>query len=146
MLYDHKRGWDRIDVDVVALHFADGVVMPIELRWADGRSWKLVCRAPGKRGRAEHVAGDALVYPVDVILPSGARRSRKLYYDFRHGKWFIERYETLEGRPLFVDTRTGAEYFAQAPNKCPGSICFERLCSHCVATEMEQAKKQAKIA
>lgn len=74
---------DRVDVDVVVLHTADGFSVPIEIRWEDGSAYPVKvlssCRAM--------CSGNyyAMKYVVDV-----RGRRRALWHDVADGRWFVE--------------------------------------------------------
>ncbi len=130
MIYGKKRSWERVDVEVLVIHRSDGVLLPVEIHWPDGRRWILELLGDARRGRVEHIGKYAIVYKVNVITPSGRRYKRNLYLDENNRNWFIVRHEFARGRPIIVDQH-GIEHFCTIPKRYGKAYCDPEMWRIC---------------
>ena len=72
-------------VDVVALTTSDGRVIPMEVRWDDGRRFHIDKVSERRQAHSTKVGGAGMRYTIRV----GGSQTH-LWYDSYHGKWFVE--------------------------------------------------------
>lgn len=135
MVYGRRKQWEKVEVDVVVLHRADGMMIPMEIRWPDGRHWKVEALSNGgRRQRVEHIGTYAIVYPVNLILPSGRKIKKKLYLEERRSSWFVVRHETAKGRSFVTDAH-GAMHYCDIPQKYGKKHCDNEMRRRCPVRE-----------
>lgn len=72
-------------VDVVALTTADGLVTPLEIRWADGRRFKVDKVTNRRQAHSLKTGGTGMRYTIRV----GGSQTHLFYDDYRKA-WFVE--------------------------------------------------------
>lgn len=72
-------------VDVVALTTSDGLVIPMEVRWDDGRRYRIDKVTDRRQAHSLKVGGTGMRYTVRI---GGAQTH--LWYDDYRKRWFVE--------------------------------------------------------
>ena len=90
-IYGARHDDGRHYVDVVTLTAADGLVTPLEIRWDDGRRFRIdgvTCR---RRSHSLKRGGAGMRYTI-LVGP----RSTYLYYDADCKAWYVEAKDRAE--------------------------------------------------
>lgn len=84
-IYGGQPERERKYVGVVSLTTSDGLVSPLEIRWDDGRRFRIDRILDRRQAQSLKTGGTGMRYTVRV----GGRDTRLFYDDYRRA-WFVE--------------------------------------------------------
>ena len=84
-VYDSMPDREKKYVDVVSLTTSDGLVTPLEIRWDDGRRYRIDKVTNRRQAHSLKVGGAGMRYTIIV----GGSQTHLWYDDYRKA-WFVE--------------------------------------------------------
>ncbi len=84
-VYGARPEREKRYVDVVSLTSADGLVTPLEIRWADGRRFRIDKVTDRRQAQSFKTGGTGMRYAIHV-----GGQTTHLFYDDHKKAWFVE--------------------------------------------------------